>query len=372
MKPKLLMTASTFAHIRSFHLPYLKAFKELGWETHVACGGAPREIPFADKTYAITLEKSMLAPGNLRASKELRKIIQREGFSLVICHTSLAACFTRLALLGLRKRPKAINVVHGYLFDDSTNILNAAVLKCAEHLLSGVTDCVLTMNGYDYNWAAANRAGRSVRHIPGMGVDTKRLTGDTAREAFGFTDEDYVLVYPAEFSARKNQKLLIQALPHMPERVKLLLPGEGALKAQCVSLAESLGVAARVVFPGQLENIAAALRSADAAVSCSRSEGLPFNVMEAMLCGLPVIASRVKGHVDLIDDSVNGLLFSTEEELIQCVNRLISEPAFARELRMRAKETAAAYTLPEVLPQVMEEYLEVYGHAAERMDEDAR
>lgn len=371
MKPKLLMTASTFAHIRSFHLPYLKAFKELGWETHVACGGVQREIPFADKIYAITLEKSLFAPKNLRASQQLRRIMESEGFSLVICHTSLAACFTRLALLGLRHRPKTINVVHGYLFGDGTNVMKAALLKCAERLLAGVTDCVLTMNDYDYRWATANRAGKTVRRIPGMGVDTARLSGSGARVEYGFTERDYVLVYPAEFSVRKNQEFLVRALPQMLECVKLLLPGEGALRRRCMELAESLGISERVAFPGQLENVAQALRSADAAVSCSRSEGLPFNIMEAMLCGLPVIASRVKGHVDLIEEGRNGLLFRNEEELAACVSRLLAEPVLARELGERAERAAIAYTLPEVLPQVMREYLKVCGHTSERMNEHA-
>ena len=48
--PSVLFTASTFSHIISFHLPYLRRFRELGWQVDVACGGAMRDIPFADVT----------------------------------------------------------------------------------------------------------------------------------------------------------------------------------------------------------------------------------------------------------------------------------------------------------------------------------
>ena len=53
---------------------------------------------------------------------------------------------------------------------------------------------------------------------------------------------------------------------------------------------------------------------ADVAISSSKSEGLPFNIMESMACGLPVLASNVKGHVDLIEEGKGGYLFKIHKE----------------------------------------------------------
>ena len=64
---KVLITASTFSHIVSFHLPYVRRFRELGWEVHIACGRAPRDIPGADRLVQLPLEKKLTAPANLRA-----------------------------------------------------------------------------------------------------------------------------------------------------------------------------------------------------------------------------------------------------------------------------------------------------------------
>ncbi len=65
----------------------------------------------------------------------------------------------------------------------------------------------------------------------------------------------------------------------------------------------------RVIFPGHVGDMHSYYNMADAAVSSSRSEGLPFNLLEAMYHGLPVAASRVKGHTDLIKDGENGTMF---------------------------------------------------------------
>ena len=70
---------------------------------------------------------------------------------------------------------------------------------------------------------------------------------------------------------------------------------------------------------------------ADAAVTASRSEGLPFNVMEAMYAGLPVIASRVKGHTDLLTEGLTGLLYPWDdaEAFAGAVRRLLEDSAGA-------------------------------------------
>ena len=100
---------------------------------------------------------------------------------------------------------------------------------------------------------------------------------------------------------------------------------------------------------------------ADAAVSASRSEGLPFNVMEAMHAGLPVAATRVKGHTDLLTDGVTGLLYPYDDEaaFVVSVKRLLDDPAAAAAMGRAAREAADPYALDRVLPQVMSLYTSV-------------
>ena len=144
LERKVLFTASTFSHIRSFHLPYLAWFRDRGWEVHAACGGEQAHIPQADRVIALPFEKRMASPKNFRAAAILRHLIRREGYALISTHTSLAAFFTRLAVKGMRDRPKVADIVHGYLFDDDTPALKRGLLLAAERLTAPETDLLLT------------------------------------------------------------------------------------------------------------------------------------------------------------------------------------------------------------------------------------
>ncbi len=367
MTKKVLFTASTFSHILNFHLPYLRWFKEKGWLVHAACGGAPAEVPYADKVIALPLQKKMTAPDNFRAAAQLRRLISAEKYDLISTHTSLAAFFTRLAAKRLPERPPLINIVHGYLFDADTPAARRRLLLAAERFTAPETDLLLTMNAWDNRLAEQEKLGRRVAQIPGMGVDFAALgqfgreDGLALRRRWQIPADAFVLLYPAEFSARKNQALLLRALTLLPESCVLALPGQGALLEECRALAAKLGLSGRVVFPGQITKMGEWYAMADAAVSASRSEGLPFNIMEAMYCGLPVVASAVKGHIDLIRNGETGCLYPYGDAAAcaEAVRRLLSSNELRRKLGSRAREAARQYSLENVLPQVVRWYGEL-------------
>lgn len=365
MQKKVLFTASTFSHILNFHLPYMRQFQQLGWQVDVACGGTPpASLPEASGVIHIPFEKSMTAPKNAAAVRLLRRQIRKESYDLISCHTSLASFFVRLAVMGMTRRPLVACTCHGYLFDDRTPRMKRFVLASAERLTAPVTDLLMTMNEWDDVYASSHRLGKEIVKIPGMGVDFSRFSrysnqeGAALRAELGFSPEHFLVVYGAEFSPRKSQADLIRSLSRLPDHVVLLLPGTGALWEQCIALARSLGVERRVVFPGQVSDMPLWYAAADAAVSSSRSEGLPFNIMEAMYRGLPVIASDVKGNSDLIRDGESGLLFpyGDAQGCAAQIRRVCEDRELARRLGQTAHEQVRQYALLEVLPQVMAQY----------------
>lgn len=219
--PSVLYTASTFSHILNFHLPYLRRFRELGWQVEVACGGPLRDIPYADGAVSLPLEKKMSSPANFQAASQLRAMVIRQQYDLIITHTSLAAFFTRWALRGLKHRPKLINVVHGYLFDDETSGLKRGLLTRAETMTAPQTDLLLTMNAWDTAGPWPTVPAPRVEEIPGMGVDLTRFrtapdARRTMRDRLGLSEGDVALLYAAEFSGRKSQHTLLEALPGLP------------------------------------------------------------------------------------------------------------------------------------------------------------
>ena len=369
MGGKVLFTASTYSHIVNFHLPYLRKFREEGWTVHAACGGAPMPIPDVERVIDLPFEKSMWSPKNLKAAIRLSDEMRRECYDLIVTHTSLAAFFTRLALWGLEERPAVANMVHGYLFDDETPWLKRNLLLGAERWMAADTDLVLTMNRWDYETAKKYQLGRRVANVPGVGVDLSRFDGvlpdsrRRLRKELGIPENAFVLIYAAEFSRRKSQNVIIHAMEHLPKQVWLVLAGEGALGEECRGLTRKLGLKDRVLFPGQVRDIPAWYAMADAAVSASRSEGLPFNVMEAMYAGLPVVASQVKGHTDLIEDGVTGLLYPYGDgrACAEQIARLTTSVKLRRELAQNAKADVERYGLDQVLPVVWGRYAKLYA-----------
>ena len=315
MKSKILFVASSFSHIRNFHLPYIKAFHDRGWPVDVACGGKKCEIPFSAELIELPFEKRMSSPKNFRASRILRRRIEKEEYALICANTSLASFFVRLSMMGMRKRPFLSNMVHGYLFDDHTEPLRRAILLAAERSMSPVTDLLFTMNRYDCALAKRYALGKRIVSVPGVGVDyalfdeQRNSCEKDIRRELSLSDDAFVLIYAAEFSERKSQLTLIDAMARLPADVDLILAGEGSTRESCMAAAKERGLDGRVFFPGHVCPIGAWYAASDAVVSSSRSEGLPFNIMEAMHVGLPIIASDVKGNSDLIHDGENGLLY---------------------------------------------------------------
>ena len=360
---KVLFVASTEIHIRHFHMPYIERFKKLGWQVHVACKCNSESIPEVDKLINLPFEKKMTSLRNFKATALLHEQIKKNNYDLMLCHTSLAAFFSRLAVLGLRRRPAVCNMVHGYLFDDDSSMIKKLVMTAAEKITAPVTELILAMNKYDFDYAKKHKLAKQVGYVNGIGLDESKCEAceENLRKKFGFSENSYLVLYAAEFSKRKNQKLLINALSKLPMQVCLILPGDGEFLGECKTLAEKLGLAERVCFPGYVKGVGKWYSTVDAAVSSSRSEGLPFNILEAMYYGLPVVASAVKGHTDLIEDGMSGLLapFDDAEKFAEKINLLIENPELAKNLACNAKAKSEEFLLETVKEKVMHLYLTI-------------
>ncbi len=103
----------------------------------------------------------------------------------------------------------------------------------------------------------------------------------------------------------------------------LLLAGNGPEKENLESLIHSLGLQKNVKMLGYVTNLQEYQKIADVSVSCSKREGLPLNIVEAMLSGTPVVASENRGHRELIRNGENGYLVRTNDEKAMSVKIII-------------------------------------------------
>lgn len=318
MTKKILYCASTVSHILNFHLPYLQFFKEQDWQVDVAIAGEGR-IPFADNIIKLPMRKNLLAYKNLCAVFAIRDIIKKNNYDIISTHTALAGAVVRLAVLLTDKKHygKIVHTSHGYFFNGKGKLKELPYLL-VEKFLAPATDMLMLMNNVDYQLAMKYNLAKKLCLVPGMGIKLDKFKKIDAEEKeqlrslAGFKQDDYLIIYAAEMSKRKNHGELLEAIAQTVKEepsIKLLLAGDGLLKDEHMKKARQLGIEKNVIFLGHVTNIEKWYAMSDCSITTSRCEGLPFNVMEAMASGLPVIASRIKGHTDLLAKMEDYLLY---------------------------------------------------------------
>lgn len=377
MEKKVLFVATKDIHFDAFHLPTFKWFKENGYKIHTAAVG-DLNLPFVDQRHDIPIQRSPFSLKNIAAYQELKKIMDQHSYQLIHCHTPMGGVLSRLAARNTRlKGTKVIYTAHGFHFCKGSPLINWMVYYPIEKSLARMTDCLITINREDYNLAKVKKfKADSIKHVHGVGVDNERFHPISAfsksvlRGELGYKDKDFILFYAAEFNKNKNQQLLILALSTLKEQIpqaKLLLAGTGPLVEECKRSAVRLGVDHMIDFLGFRKDIDRLLKISDLAVASSLREGLPVNIMEAMSCELPIIATENRGHLELIQQEQNGYLIPPGD--FQFFSTRILELFHDKERRGRmgksSKEIIAAYRLSEVraeLNQIYPSYLAEDGN----------
>ena len=364
---KILFAASTLSHIENFHIPYLKYFKEQGFEVHIMGKENNKlPIPYVDKVFPINFEKNMFSFKNFISAFKISKLIKKEKYSTISTHTILASFFTRLGImLSLKKHPLVINTVHGYLFDENSNFIKKVIMILAEKFVRPVTDTILVMNSTDYEIAKKyNLYKKNLYSINGMGINASKFPFSTEenksylREKYNIPKDDFLLIYVAEFSKRKNQKFLIESLKGLISEgynnVKLLLLGDGVLLDDMKQYSKTLGIEDNIIFKGYIKEVCNYYQISDICVSSSRIEGLPFNIMEAMSTGLPVIASKIKGHIDLVNPGENGFLYEYNNinEFCNHVKVLYNDRNLLNNMKISSHDLSKNYSLESVFTEI--------------------
>lgn len=219
----------------------------------------------------------------------------------------------------------------------------------------------------------------AARKLAEHGLQAEKLTiipNAVAPEAFAHAEP----VFPCE-SGRlrvgmigrmnervKNQETFLRAsallaaqFPH----AEFVIAGDGALRPRYEQMARQLGIAQRTHFLGDRRDVPAVLAALDVSVAPSLSESLSNVIIESMAAGKAVVASRVGGNVELIQDGITGRLVMSEdhEDLAQAVAGLLTDDAKRREIAMAARQFASENF---GLEQICGRYMQLYEELLER------
>lgn len=183
------------------------------------------------------------------------------------------------------------------------------------------------------------------------------------RNKYGFSEKDFILIYTAEFIPRKNHKLLFDILPELNNKIesfKVIFCGKGKLLDYYKDYVR-LNAMNYVTFTGYTKDVSDYCRIADILVMPSYQEGLPIAMIEAIATGLPVVASKIRGHTDVIEEYINGFLIdkNDNESYKKAILTLYYNPSLRTEMGKRNVRKAQDFSLNHALDEMKVIYQDI-------------
>lgn len=362
---KILYVTTISNTVNAFLIPHIKMLADSGHQVDVAFKieqEVKEEIHnIGCKIYNINFNRNPLKKENYRAYSELKKLVEREKYDIVHCHTPVASLCTRLACRNI-KDTRVFYTAHGFHFYKGAPIKNWLIYYSIEKLLSRYTDTIITINKEDYERAKTFYAKR-VEYIPGVGLDLKKFNRKVdkkeKRKELGIKEDDFLILSVGELNKNKNHEIVIRAIAKSNNiNIKYIICGVGSLKEYLENLIKKLGLENQVQLLGYRKDIVELNKISDLFVFPSKREGLPVSVMEAMASGLPVIASNIRGNRDLIDNKKGGYLFESnnEKELLYYLNKIIVNTKKIKEFSKYNKEKIKIFEESNILKEINKIY----------------
>lgn len=364
---KKLLIAATELHFIHFWIEHINHFRSLGYDVDIVCADCGKRVDeLRDllpeiNVRVISSKRSPLSIDNIKAYKQLKEILSDLSYDCIITNEPVMSVLVRLAARKSRKRgTKVIYIAHGFHFFKGNKRINNIIYHTIEENLSRITDVIVTLNTEDFDSARNFKTGIKVYHINSIGYKSYKFApclDDNLRLAkrheFGISDDETVLVFAGELNKNKNQIILLKAIKILKNdgyNVRLILCGKGNQLENLQNYCNENNLNDSVVFLGYYRNANELFPICDIGCSSSIREGLPLNVVEYMASGLPVIASKNRGHTDIVESGKNGFIFDYDspDQFATYVKQIINNPDLLSEMRVNNIKKAEKYDILKI------------------------
>ncbi|MDA0702481.1 MAG: glycosyltransferase family 4 protein [Proteobacteria bacterium] len=339
--------------MRHFLPPLMEGMRAAGHEVVGLCSDGPllgpvREAGFRIET--VEIARSYNLRRHIGTYRKLVALFRREAFDIVHVHTPVAALIGRLAAARAGV-PCIVYTAHGFYFHDHMPGAKRLAHIALEWLGGRFTHVLFTQAREDAETARRLRLTRArVIEAIGNGVDPARFAppADPAghrariRAALGTPEDTVVIAVVGRLVAEKGYPELFEAMAGL--NAELWVIGERLASDHASTIDESLArierdpaLAQRIRLLGYRGDVADLLQAADIFTLPSHREGMPRSIIEAMVCGLPVVATDIRGSREEVVPDETGALVPVQDApaLAEALSRLIRDPA------LRAAQGAA-------------------------------
>lgn len=369
----LVCTTVAITH-EAFLLPFAERACALGWEVDGAALGLSQSAQAHAAYNAVFDIEWTRRPWEIvsivRAMRMIRSVVEGGNYDVVHVHTPVASWITRAAIRRIDDRPAVIYTAHGFHFYDGASRVGNWFFRMLERRAARWTDWIVVMNREDYAAALSfpEIGSDRVRYIPGIGVDCDairpltELERSDVRAGLGVSADEFLIAVVAEFNRNKRQTLIADGIAKCENpAVAVVFVGEGRLRPEVQRHVESMGL--RAIFTGYRPDASRIIAASDALLVAARREGLPRVVLEAMAAQVPVVTTRTRGAIDLVDDCTGYVIADANPmDIARAVDSAAGETSEAR--YSRGESGRARVCGDYSLSSVLEDYIRLYREAA--------
>ncbi|KAA3598719.1 MAG: glycosyltransferase family 1 protein [Calditrichaeota bacterium] len=301
---------------------------------------------------------------DLVATFKLYKILKKQKPQILHTHTSKAGIVGRLAGF-LARIPVRVHSPHGHIFYGYFDRFTTKFFILIEKFFAKTSHKILNLTDEgrsDHIKEKIDKPEKFETVYCGIFLDDfKNCTKSEIRTEFGVNESEFLVGFVGRLTEIKGCDIFLKGAKQVSEKadnVKFMVVGDGELREQVHTLAKNLGISDKVIFTGMRNDIPQIFKALDVFVLTSRNEGLGRVLVEAMVSGIPIVASEVGGVPEVVEYGKSGLLFSSENisELSENILKLVSQNDLKENLISNGKRRAEDFEMQLMIDKVKSIY----------------
>jgi len=380
----------------ALHVAYLTAgLRERGYDTTLVAGSLARgedsmafvaEARGVDVVRIDELGREISPLRDLVATLRLARLIRRERPDILHTHTAKAGTVGRVAALlaGRHRPPIVVHTFHGHVLRGYFGPVRSLVFRLLERWLAGHTTALIAVSPQVRDDLVALRVAPPERFVViRLGIELgERVAGAgdgrvESRRYLGIPPDRFAVGWIGRMTAVKRTDDVLVAFKRLREdgvEAVLCMVGDGPDRPQLEQRAHELGIVRDTLFLGYQEDVAQFYAAFDALVLPSSIEGTPVSAIEALAAGRPVVATRVGGVPDVVEEGEDGFLVEpgATEELAERLAQLAADPELRERMGRAGRDRVLPrYAVPRLVDDVDRLYLSLLQDARPSIDTKA-
>lgn len=390
MKKKILQICGMDTYLHDFLLPLVDKLEIEGYDVTSSAADDKYSPELRKKGYKISnvpIERKMFSWQNIKAFFKLIKLMRKEEFDAVHVHNPIASVLGRTAAK-IASVPLVIYTAHGFYFHDKMPDYKYYFYLTIEKIMGKYfTDYIFTQSEEDNASAVKeNIISKDQIKTIGNGVDTSIFNPEKIRESelqkikkeFEITEDEQLICFIGRLVREKGILELIEAFAEIigaNNKVKLMIVGDAAsdrdqeTKKKLKRLLAQDKFKDKIIMTGYRKDIPQLLALSDLFVLPSHREGMPRSIIEAMMMGKPVVATRIRGCREEVVDGETGYLVKVEApaDLADKISRILDDPELKRKMGKAGRKRALKLYDED---KVIERQLEVLDRLLDNQEEE--